>query len=153
MRKIINNKVYDTSSAKLRGEWSNNRGYNDFSWCKESLYEKKTGEFFLYGCGGPMSRYAEATGSNSWSGGARIIPLSVSAARIWAETHLSAEEYEELFGPVIEDDSRVIQAFSLAADSLEILRRTSRETGAPMGVILDGLIKGQYSMSLYIGSK
>ena len=31
MRKIINNKVYDTETAKKRGEWSNGRSYRDFS--------------------------------------------------------------------------------------------------------------------------
>ena len=141
MRKIINNKVYDTETAKKRGEWSNGRSYLDFSWCEETLYQKKTGEFFLHGRGGPQSRYSEQRGDNLWGDGERIIPLAVEAARIWAETHLEAGEYEAMFGPVIEDDTRVLQTFSIAADTLEQLRRISRFTGDPMGVVIDGLVK------------
>lgn len=141
MRKIINNKVYDTETAKKRGEWSNGRSYRDFSWCEETLYQKKTGEFFLHGAGGPQSRYSEQRSDNCWGCGERIIPLAVSAAKIWAETHLEADEYEAMFGPVVEDDTRVLQTFSIAADTLEILRRMARESGQPMGVILDGLVK------------
>ena len=141
MRKIINNKVYDTETAKKRGEWSNGRSLRDFSWCEEALYQKKTGEFFLYGAGGPQSRYSEQRSDNCWDWGERIIPLAVEAARIWAETHLEADEYEALFGPVVEDNTRVLQTFSIAADTLEQLRRISRFTGDPMGVVIDGLVK------------
>lgn len=141
MRKIIKNKVYDTVTAKLRGTWDNGLAYPDLNYCEEWLLQKKTGEFFLYGIGGPLSKYAETRGQNTWAFGRQITPLSEDAARRWAEEHLSAEKYEELFGPVVEDDSRVVHAFSLAADSLEILRRKTRETGRPMGAILDELIK------------
>ena len=141
MRRIINNKVYDTETAKKRGEWSNGRSLRDFSWCEETLYQKRTGEFFLYGAGGPQSRYSEQRSDNCWDWGERIIPLAVEAARIWAETHLEADEYEAMFGPVVEDDTRVLQTFSIAADTLEQLRRISRFTGDPMGVVIDGLVK------------
>ena len=141
MRKIINNKVYDTETAKKRGEWSNGRSHRDLSWCEEALYQKKTGEFFLHGEGGTLSRYIVQRDDNCWVGGERIIPLSVEAARIWAETHLEADEYEAMFGPVVENDSRVSQTFSIAADTLERLRRISRFTGDPMGVIIDGLVQ------------
>lgn len=141
MKKVINNRLYNTETAKLRGIWDNGRPYSDFAWCEEKLYQKKTGEFFLHGCGGAASRYSEERGQNTWGSGERIIPLTVEAAREWAEEHLDGDEYEAIFGPVIEDETRVTQAFSIAADSLEILRRTARDRGEPMGVILDGLIK------------
>lgn len=141
MKKVINNRLYNTATAKERGSWDNGRPYSDFAWCEEKLYQKKTGEFFLHGAGGPMSRYAESREQNAWGSGERIIPLTVEAARKWAEEHLDGDEYEAIFGPVVEDETRVTQAFSIAADSLEILRRAARDRGEPMGVILDGLIK------------
>lgn len=141
MKKVINNRLYNTETAKVRGEWDNGRPYSDFGWCEETLYQKKTGEFFLHGAGGAASEYSEERGQNSWGSGERIIPLSVEAARKWAGEHLDGDEYEAIFGPVVEDETRVTQAFSIAADSLEIMRRAARDRGEPMGVILDGLIK------------
>ena len=101
MKRIINGKRYDTDTAKILGS----AGYNhpgDFSFWREELYQKKTGEFFLYGIGGAMSKYARSIGLNEWSGGEEIIPLSPEEARKWAEKHLEVEEFEQLFGEVEE---------------------------------------------------
>ena len=96
MRKYIENKCYDTETAKLIGDdWYSNPG--DFEYWSEELYRKKTGEYFLYGEGGPASKYSVAVDQNSWSGGAKITPLTKEAARVWAEEHLSAEKYEAEF--------------------------------------------------------
>jgi len=55
MKKIINGKRYDTETAQLIGSASySNR--TDFRFWSEELYRKKTGEFFLYGEGGPASK-------------------------------------------------------------------------------------------------
>ena len=101
MRTILNGKKYDTETAKEIG--SDGEGYrNDFRFFQETLYRKKTGEFFLYGEGGAMSRYAKSSGDNSWGYGEKIIPLSEKDAKAWAEKALSVEDYEALFGEVAE---------------------------------------------------
>jgi len=97
MKKIIGNKKYDTDTAKLIGSIS--YGYpSDLNYWNEELYQKKTGEFFLYGVGGPMSKYAHRIGQNEWSGGEELFPLTPEEAKRWTEEHLTAEEYEEIFG-------------------------------------------------------
>lgn len=96
MKKIINGKRYDTEAAKEIGNWDNGRSHRDFRHCTETLYVKRTGEYFLHGCGGPMSAYAEKCGDMYGSGSA-LIPMTDEAAREWAEKHLSADEYEEHF--------------------------------------------------------
>ena len=101
MRRIINGKAYDTSTAKEVGNYS----YlypGEFDYVEETLYLKKTGEFFLYGEGGARSRYAESAGNGFWGSGSRIIPLREDEARAWAEGCLTGEEYEEIFGEVEE---------------------------------------------------
>ena len=103
MRKIIKNKVYDTKTARLQGEWSNDYGVRDFNYLEEALYLKKTGEFFLHGFGGGLSKYARSVG-DGWTGGEVITPLTYEDARDWAEDHLEAEDYEAIFGEVSEDD-------------------------------------------------
>lgn len=100
MRKIINGRLYDTDIARNIGSWSNNLGAGDFNSCTEILYQKKTGEYFLYGCGGAMTIYSSADGSGGVTGGSAIIPFSKSQAKNWAKAHLSAEEYLDLFDEV-----------------------------------------------------
>ena len=108
MKKIINGKRYDTNTAKLIGEASYiNR--TDFHYWTEELYQKRTGEFFIYGKGGPASRYSRSTGQNSWSGGEKIIPLTINEAKEWAEKYLDGDEYEELFQ--VEEDKTLISAW------------------------------------------
>ena len=106
MKKIINGKRYDTNTAKLVGEtsYSNRR---DFAYWSEELYQKRTGEFFLYCEGGPASKYSKATGQNQWSGSEKIIPLTISEAQEWAEKYLDADEYESIFGEVEEDKVQI----------------------------------------------
>lgn len=100
MKKIINGKKYDTDTAKWVGGYSN--GQIGFGHCEEDLYRKKTGEFFLYGDGGPMSKYAKWTDCNTCGGGTDIIPLTEYEAKEWVEKHLDADDYEAIFGEVDE---------------------------------------------------
>lgn len=140
MKKYVNGKKYDTKTAKAVGSWSNNRSCRDFSWCEETLYRKKTGEFFLHGEGGPMTGYAERVGDNSWSGGSRIQPMTFDEAREWAEEHLDGDEYEEIFGEIEDDDTDCMISAVIKASSRDILRREVEKTGKTAGQILDELL-------------
>lgn len=101
MRKIINGKKYDTETAELLATTDNGYLSSDFKYCSEELYLKKTGEFFLYGVGGPLSKYAEPYG-NGWSGASIIIPYTEEEAKVWAVENMSVSGYEKLFGEVEE---------------------------------------------------
>lgn len=102
MKKIINGKMYNTETANMVGYNDNNLPRNDFGYCVEMLYKKKTGEFFIYGIGGALSKYSKSIGLNQWSGSETIIPLSENEAKKWAENNLDADEYIEIFGKVEE---------------------------------------------------
>lgn len=138
MKKIINGKVYDTDKAQRVGEWDNGKLDDRLYRCCEDLYRKRTGEFFLYGYGGPGSKYSVSCGNNSWSGGEKIIPLSYEAAQEWAEEHLGGDGYEAIFGEIPEDDSRVALTVSISVAALERAKR--------------GASKAQVSLSAYIES-
>ena len=140
MKKIINGKLYDTSTAKEMGSCWNGLGSRDFNHINETLYRKKTGEFFLYGEGGPMTKYAESIGQNQWSGGEEIIPLTVESARQWAEDSLSADEYKKIFGTVAEDGSKQLISASVKSETYAKLKSMSAETGKPMSTIIDELV-------------
>ena len=88
-----------------------------------------------------MSRYAQTTGQNEWSGGEQIQPLTVENARQWAEQHLSADEYESIFGEITEDDSKKNVTFSLAQDAIELLARMASETGKTRSELVEEMIR------------
>ena len=140
MKKIIKGKVYDTETATELASYSNGGTWRDFSHFEETLYRKRNGEFFLHGEGGPMTRYAEAQGQNSWSGGARIMPLTYQEAQEWAEKHLDGDGYEEIFGPVVEDESRKTITLSLSGTAIETLRRRASEEGVSLSELVEKLI-------------
>ena len=96
MKKIINGRLYDTETAKLIGTWRNGLGSSDFCYCAEDLYQKKTGEYFLHGSGGALSAYGKLCGTD-WCYGQNVIPMTEKEVKAWAEEHLTAEEYMELF--------------------------------------------------------
>ena len=128
MKKIINGKKYDTDTAKLVGEYNNGRRWTDFSYLSEKLFLKKTGEFFLFGEGGPMTQYAE------WShglccDGSRIMPMTYDDAQQWAEEHFDGDEYEKIFGEVQEDETQVSATFRISASTLETVRRDASAAG------------------------
>lgn len=97
MKKIINGKMYNTETAHQVDMWSNGVACRDFRQCCEMLYRKKTGEFFIHGWGGPMSKYAESQG-NEISGSEKIIPITEAEAKAWLEEKGTTEAYIETFG-------------------------------------------------------
>jgi hypothetical protein len=127
MKKIINGKKYNTETARKLGSICKNDGSLEY-WCEE-LYVKRNGEYFLYGEGGAGSRYARSLDNGNWGGGEDIIPLTYDAARKWAERHLSADRYEEIFGEIPEDDSVTRLNLTLPAALVERVRRAAAEEG------------------------
>lgn len=140
MKKIIKNKVYDTETAKKIGSTSYGESSRDFSHWSQVLYRKKTGEYFLYGEGGPMSRYAKSCGQNNWSGSEALEPVSYENARAWAEEYMDADAYQDEFGEVAEDDSRTQLCISLSADLAEKARKRSAAAEMSLSAYIASLI-------------
>lgn len=139
MKKIISGKSYDTEKATFLAEDSFEYPGN-FRYWKECLYQKKTGEFFLYGYGGPMTKYAKSIGQNEWASGEKISPLSYEAAQSWAEDHLDGDEYEKIFGEIEENDEKVFVNWTISASSAEKIKREAAKRGMTISNFLDELI-------------
>ena len=98
MKKIINGKTYNTETAKEIGYASNNRvSRRDFSFWEETLYQRKDGEYFLHGHGGPYTSYSRIV-MGMQTGGEMIIPYSEGDAKKWVSEKLEPTEYEKIFG-------------------------------------------------------
>ena len=101
MKVIINGKKYDTDTAKRVCGYS--WGYcSDFHYISETLYRKKTGEFFICGKGGAMSKYSQSYGDGSFGGAEEIIPITVDDAKKFTEEYVSVEAYYNIFCEVEE---------------------------------------------------
>lgn len=137
MKKIINGKMYDTDKARYLG---GDGGGDGFSHWSEELYQKRTGEFFLYGEGGPMTKYAVAISDNNWRGGEKIMPLSLEAAREWAEEHLDADVYGEIFGIPDKDAGPVALNIQIDAALMAKLRARAAEDGASLTATVAALL-------------
>lgn len=140
MKKVINNRLYNTDTAHELGTWANMADVRNFNRFTETLYQKRTGEYFIYGKGGPASKYAETIGQNTWSGGEKIIPMTFENARKWVEDHLDADEYEAIFGLPSEDDAPVTLSLQIPADLDAIIRQQAAEQGLSLTAFITGIL-------------
>lgn len=139
MKKIINAKVYDTDTARHIGLWKNGQS-SDLDYIQETLYCKRTGEYFLYGEGGPRTKYSKMIGANSWSGGEMIIPLTYDVAREWAENHLNENDYLKEFEPTADNDNKINCSFYITGGTMELLKDYARRQQKSMSECLENII-------------
>jgi hypothetical protein len=71
------------------------------------------------------------------SGSEQIKPISFEYAKRWAEEKLTADEYEKLFGEVVEDDSRKIVGISLTVAAHERLKQTAGKKGITVSALIE----------------
>ncbi len=141
MKRIIDGKKYDTETAYMVAQWENMYDVRDFHYFSESLYRKRTGEYFLFGEGGAMSKYAETIGQNEWRGGDAIMPLTYDNARKWAEEHLSVEMYESEFGEVSEDESTIAVTVRVSKSTKDAIDKLAARTGRTRGeIVADAIV-------------
>ena len=103
MKRIINGKRYDTTTAELVASHAASCPITVFSWFEEKLYRTRRGAWFLAGEGHAMSKYAESFGQHNYGPGEGLRPLTAEEAREWLEEHEQTEALEEHFGATIED--------------------------------------------------
>lgn len=142
MKKVINGKLYDTDTAQPMGEWDNGRYGRDFGRCFETLYKKRTGEFFLHGEGGPLSKYKESCGLNESCGGEKIIPLSYEKAQQWAEEHLDGDDYIKIFGEPEEGDEKAELHVYISKATITKIKQAAGKAGVNVSEYIEKLING-----------
>lgn len=141
MKKVIRGRVYDTETAEELGSVTGGAEFtNDFSYWSETLYRKKTGEFFIHGEGGALSRYAEHKGkTNGW--GEKIQPMSYKEAEEWAEKYLDGDEYIQIFGDPEENWDKKTIAVSITQGAADILKRAARQREKSISETIEMLIR------------
>lgn len=139
MKKIINGRLYNTETAKKLAEYQSSCPCSDFEYFEETLYQKRTGEYFLAGRGNALSKYSEVYAGASHSG-ERITPISYAQAQQWAESRLDADTYIKLFGEPEEDDTKQTVTYSLSASAVQKAKREASERGISISEFIEQLI-------------
>lgn len=137
MKRIIKNKVYDTDTAKELCNYEPNPYRSDFHWYCETLYQKKTGEFFIFGVGNVASKYSKSCGQNEWCGSEKIVPLTYDEAREWAEQTQDGDTYIEIFGEPEEDDSRDTMQVSLTKTAIAKIKQAAHKQGITVSALIE----------------
>ena len=94
VKKVINAKLYDTDASAAVATSTHGKGDTAIH---ETLHRKRTGEFFLYGEGGPSTRYAQPSGNGQWESGSNLFPMTEEAAKNWAKENCPSQ-YDSIFG-------------------------------------------------------
>ena len=143
MIKVIGGKQYNRDTAKRLGKcYGGSEHNNDFGYWEESLYRTKSGNYFLHGYGGPLTRYATVRGNNSgW--GEQIIPMTYEQSVKWAEDNLDGEDYIAAFGVPDDDDTR--PTISISKETKRKLDEIQSRTGKQQIQIVEELILKAYS--------
>lgn len=135
MIKVITGKQYNTDTAKRLGRNYGGSRYDDDLRYWEELYRTKTGNYFLYGYGGRLTRYATVRGNNSeW--GEQIIPMTYEQARNWAKHNLDEKEYNTIFGNPEEDKTVTI---TISASTKRKIEELQSMTGKSQKHIIEEL--------------
>lgn len=138
MNKVINGKRYDTDKAEEVGRWDNGLAWGDLDYYGETLYKKRTGEFFLHREGGARSVLAKADGTGL-VGGEDVLPLPYGEAQNWAERRLDADEYADLFGEP-EDEGTAALNFIVSSAAKAKLERESSKRGCTQSQVIEELL-------------
>ena len=134
---IINGKRYDINRATILYNWNNRKLESDPDYLSESLYRKKTGEYFLYGIGGANTRYGVWEGVTGRAGD-KIMPLTPAEARLWVESHATADEYAEIFSVL---EKAPMRFNSVSPEIRQKMERIREETGKTLTEIFEEAIK------------
>ena len=143
MKKVIRNKLYNTDTAKaIKHRFTENVPNNDFNFESETLFRKKTGEYFLAGEGGPFTKYANISDCDD-AFAKKIIPLKFKQAQEWAEQYMTAEEYSAEFGEPSEDET-----IRVAAEIPETIKakldETARNEKKSVAAVIRDILVGFY---------
>ena len=141
MKKVIRGRLYDTETAKEIGSTcGGGENSRDFHYWEETLYKKKTGEYFLHCFGGAMSQYGVWHG-NSGGSGEHIKPLSYEEAEDWAEKALDGDEYIAEFGDPEENGDKTLLTFSITEGAVNLLKRAAQKRDMSASALVEELIR------------
>lgn len=132
MKKVIQNRVYDTETAELVATYHDNT-------CAERLYRKRTGEFFIHGRGSSDHDDYAVWKGNRVTGSEQIKPLTPKRAMAWAAKHLNRQQYDDIFGSGADNQKQTI-SLSLPVGAIKALKNAAAEQGRTASALIAEMI-------------
>lgn len=140
MKKIIGNKVFDTDTAQLIKRADHDNITSGEGKCKQSLYRKRTGDYFLYVSGARTDTFHNLhLDAQTHDRERHIYPLTYEQAKLWAEKEMTADEWLEVFEPV-EDDSLCALNLTLSASAVSKFRLAAQRQQISQRELMERLI-------------
>jgi len=68
------------------------------------------------------------------------MPVSLEAAQKWAEEHLDADDYEEIFGAIEENAEKRTVTFSLTEATIEKIARMAQDQKITKSDVIEKLV-------------
>lgn len=138
MKKIINNRVYDTETAQLIA-CAPHKNLKDSTGqtCEQKLYRKKNGEYFIY-LKGALSDAAHNINieAEPHDKEHKIYVLTYDKARKWGEQELSPNLWLELFEPE-EDDSKAQIHVNLSKTAIAKIKQAAQKQGITVSSLIE----------------
>jgi len=97
MKRVINGKTYDTQTAESLCDGAANLAFVDFRDLYEHLYRSPKGQYFVAGCGGPMTKYKQWSGRHRYGWGEGLTLVTELEAKRYVENFGTPEEFEAAF--------------------------------------------------------
>ena len=97
MKRIIDGKTYNTSTARELCHLPCSAYHGDFAWHETKLYRTVKGAYFLAGCGEAASRWAQPALGGGTGSGSGIEVITAYEARTHLEDADETDILEELF--------------------------------------------------------
>lgn len=101
MKIVIKNSLYNTDTARKIGQYKNLRYSTDFVEVLETLYQSRSGKYFVHAKAVDMDGNLEdgmaVLFANKTPEPQRIFPLSFEKANNYAKEKLSEDEYKRLY--------------------------------------------------------
>ena len=142
MKKIIqkgrSRQRYDTDTAKIIAVYESGPPGSD-DWWKETIYRKKTGEYFLYGEGGILTKYGHPPGNTEKEEHGKIIPLSAEKVFEWCSLHPSARGSQEILD-ISSDTEKKTVTFRLSGAARNIVADMAAEKGITKSEVIETMI-------------
>lgn len=138
MKRVVNGRVCDTSTACVLGDWWN--GASGINYFMRTLYRSRSGVYFIHSEGGANTICSVPRGDDGFCPGESIEVLSFEAAKNWAKDHLSEAAYNHAFPELLSEADASVLKVRLSAEAFAKLKRQKDLLSKPMSVILTDLI-------------
>lgn len=122
-------KKYDIVTSERIGSYTTGKGE---SWLEETLYRKRSGEYYLKGSGGDDTR---------WRGTDGVQPLCRAWAESWVFERLGREEYDRIFARPAEPKKKQRITLELPADTYARLTELSESAGVSKTRVIEKLLQ------------